>query len=304
MTLDQVEVFLAVVATGSFSEAARALGRAQSAVTYAVQKLEEGAQIELFDRSAYRPVLSDAGRALLPRARRIADDARAFRAQAAALAQGVEGEVSLTVDAMFPMCGLLSAVSAFRERWPAVSLRVMVENLGASAERVLNGGTAMGVMSELVSERPELERRWIGEVLITPVASPTHPLAAIAGVIPGDVLQDHVQLVLTDRSSLSAGREFGVLSAQTWRLSDLGAKHAMLLAGLGWGGMPLEMVSQDLIEGRLVKIAPEGLVEPTALPLFLAWRRDQPLGPATRWLADQLISGGELAAQPSDHRPS
>jgi hypothetical protein len=41
---------------------------------------------------------------------------------------------------------------------------------------------------------------------------------------------------------LTAGREFGVFSPRTWRLADLGAKHAFLLAGLGWGGMPWDRV--------------------------------------------------------------
>src|SRR5438309_8177420 len=55
----------------------------------------------------------------------------------------------------------------------------------------------------------------------------------------------HRQLVLTDRSELSQGKEFGVFSANTWRLADLGAKHAFLRAGLGWGGMPVDARSEE-----------------------------------------------------------
>jgi hypothetical protein len=67
-------------------------------------------------------------------------------------------------------------------------------------------------------------------------------------------LQQHVQLVLTDRTDLSQGREFGVISEQTWRLADLGAKHAFLRGGLGWGHMPMPMVEVDLARGTLVEI--------------------------------------------------
>src|SRR3954471_1301983 len=103
-TLAQLEVFLAVVEAGSFSAAARALGRAQSAVTYSIQRLEEEAGVELFDRSAYRPTLTEAGQALAPRAQRIVEDVAAFRSQAKGMAGGLEPEISLVVEAMFPMC--------------------------------------------------------------------------------------------------------------------------------------------------------------------------------------------------------
>lgn len=57
-------------------------------------------------------------------------------------------------------------------------------------------------------------------------------------------------MVLTDRSSLTEGDDFGVLGARSWRLADLGAKHALLMAGVGWGNMPEPIVRDDLAAGR------------------------------------------------------
>ena len=71
------------------------------------------------------------------------------------------------------------------------------------------------------------------------------------GVVSGSAIAKHVQLVLTDRTALTEGKNFGVLSPLTWRLADLGAKHAFLLAGFGWGHMPLPMVQDDIAAGRL-----------------------------------------------------
>jgi DNA-binding transcriptional LysR family regulator len=82
------------------------------------------------------------------------------------------------------------------------------------------------------------------------VATRDHPLTLHKGKIPKEVLGKHTQIVLTDRSELSAGRELGVMSPTTWRLADLGAKHDFILNGLGWGGMPLHVVRKDLEEGR------------------------------------------------------
>jgi DNA-binding transcriptional LysR family regulator len=121
------------------------------------------------------------------------------------------------------------------------------------------------------------------------VAAREHPLALFSGVIPKTELAKHVQLVLTDRSELTTGREFGVMSPNTWRLGDLFAKHAFLLKGLGWGGMPLHAVKQDLLEGRLVKLSIEDLAEESLiLPMSAAYLTAKPPGPAGRWLIERL----------------
>jgi DNA-binding transcriptional LysR family regulator len=124
---------------------------------------------------------------------------------------------------------------------------------------------------------------------MTMVAASEHPLARVPGSIPKTVLAQHVQLVLTDRSELTVGREFGVMSPLTWRLGDLFAKHAMLLKGLGWGGMPLHAVKHDLQEGRLVKLSIEDMSEEgLILPMSAVYLTAQPPGPAGRWLIERL----------------
>ena len=101
LTLDQLQIFLAIVDEGSFSKAAKRLNRAQSAVTYGIQKLEAQFDLPLFDRSAYRPELTEAGRTLLMRARRVAEEANAFRDTAHSLASGLEAELTIVLDSMF-----------------------------------------------------------------------------------------------------------------------------------------------------------------------------------------------------------
>ena len=97
-----------------------------------------------------------------------------------------------------------------------------------------------------------------------------------------------MQLVLTDRSPLTEGREFSVLSARTWRLADLGAKHALLLEGIGWGNMPRHAVAEDLVAGRLIALR---LPEAPRIDyrLHALWRKDSRPGPATTWMLDALI---------------
>ena len=97
-----------------------------------------------------------------------------------------------------------------------------------------------------------------------------------------------MQLVLSDRSVLTKGRDFGVLSPLTWRLADFGAKLAFLRAGLGWGHMPLHMVKADLDEGTLTRIRVEGVARDVVMPMRVVFRKDAPPGPAGRAFIGQL----------------
>ena len=121
------------------------------------------------------------------------------------------------------------------------------------------------------------------------VAAIDHPLVSYKGTILKEILGKHTQIVLTDRSELSSGREMGVMSPTTWRLADLFAKHHFLLNGLGWGGMPLHIVLKDLNEGKLAvlpieDVPPGGLV----LSMSAVWQTKSPPGPAGRWFIERL----------------
>lgn len=293
VTIDQLRVFRQVAEAGSFSAAARAMHRAQSAITYAVQNLEAQVGTELFDRSGYRPVLSEAGRALLPRAQRILEELAAFGSQARGIAGGLEPEVGLVVEAMFSTPILVRVLGEFQRQFPSVQLRVNVESLGATAQAVVDGTADLGIALEFATTVPDLDTTPMGEVELVPVAAPSHPLAKIKGKIQPEAIRDHVQLVLTDRSKLTAGRDYSVFAVKTWRLADLGARHAMLVAGLGWGSMPRHMIADDLAAGRLVRLdirRPDGLTRLPRPGVVLARRKDKVLGPAGEWLAARLLA--------------
>jgi DNA-binding transcriptional LysR family regulator len=289
VTLDQLRVFLLVAEQGSFSAAARSLRRAQSAVSYAIANLERVLGVVLFEREGRMPTLTEAGRSLLSETRAIHGQVEQLTARARSMAQGVEPRLALAVDVMFPMSALVEAVGAFREEFPAVSLVLHVEALGGIAQLVLDGTCRIGISSDLPKFPAGLSRRPLTQIAMVGVTGPTHPLARLKGPIPLKTMQRHVQLVLSDRSRLTEGIDLGVLEGPTWRLADLGAKHAFLRAGFGWGGMPLHLVAEDLEAGRLVWISPaEWGSEPREVPLYGIHRADDLPGPAGRWLLDRL----------------
>lgn len=289
LSFEQMRVFIAAVEAGSFSAAGRRLNRAQSVVSQTIARLECQIGVPLFDRAGRYPVLTEAGRQLLADARAVTASMNALKARAKGLAAGVEAELSVAIDVMFPMSVLTRAAAAFGAQFPSSALRLYVEALGGVAEAVVERRCQLGVMGSLPLSLPELATERLLGVKMVFVAAPAHELAALDGPVPRTVLAEHVQLVLTDRTQLTKDREFSVFSPRTWRLADLGAKHEFLLAGLGWGGMPYERVARDLAEGRLREIAlqdrPEGGV---VMAMTATYRTDAPPGPAGRWFIEQL----------------
>ena len=285
-SLDQLRIFLAVEEHGSFGGAARAMGRAVSAISYGIAQMEAQLGVALFEREGSRkPVLTEAGRGLLPEARAVADRADALLAKTRSLHAGLESDVGLVVDVMVPGEATARVLRDFRAMFPTVALRLQVEGLGAVAACLLEQSSQLAIGGPVIGDHPELERQAIGEVELVPVAAPDHPLAQ-GRIAPGES-REHLQLVLTDRSRLTQGREFSVLSPLSWRLGDLGAKHALLKQGIGWGNMPRPMVAEELASGALVALdLPER--PGTQYELSAIWRRDTRPGPATSWLIDSF----------------
>ncbi len=295
LNLDQLRVFAMVEQTGSFSAAARVLGRAQSAVTYAIQELEADLRTALFDRSGYRPVLSAAGRAMLPRAKRVLSEVDALQVQADGLATGLEASLSLVVDAAYPMVDLTAALIAFKDAFPSVTTHLHAESLGAGADMVLAGEADLGLIVAPFAPADRLDLSRAGVIELAVVCAPAHPLALRQlhdpRPISKEAAQDHLQLVLSDRSPRTRDQEHGVIASSTWRIADLGAKHAMLRAGLGWGSLPRHVAADDLSTGRLTELRLARWPVTEKLPrleLVLARRPDRALGPAGRWLASRL----------------
>jgi len=291
-TLDQLRIFLTIVDTGSFAGAARQLGRAVSVISYGVANLEAQLGVILFDREGTRkPQLTTAGRALLAEARAIAQGVDGLRAKVKGLLDGLEAEVDLAVDVMVPPERLATVLRGFVTEFPTVQLRLHVEALGAVSAMVQARTATIGISGPLAAEMAEIDGKVAGATLLVPVAAPDHPLGRMTEILPG-AGRDYIQLVLSDRSGTTAGRDFGVVSPKTWRLADLGAKHALLREGIGWGNMPLPMVEGDLAAGTLTRLAmpdhPGGAYRFTAI-----WRRDTPPGPAARWLLDQFVALAE-----------
>jgi DNA-binding transcriptional LysR family regulator len=289
VSLDQLRTFIAAVDEGSFSAAGRRLRRAQSVVSKTLANMEGQLDVKLFERRARPPVLTDQGRALLAAARVVTGDIDLFKARAKSLAGGLEAELSMVVDVMFPVAPFIDAVAAFQGRFPATPLRLDVEAGDTVLQPVLDGRCAVGVMASWpYALPPQLTHELLLTVETAMVVAPRHALAAHRAPIPSATLSEHIQLLHLDLSDARA-RELGVMSSRVWRLGNLQAKHSFLRAGFGFGIMPLHVIERDLASGTLVRITAEETAPASqVIAMSAVYRPDNPPGPAGRWFIDRL----------------
>jgi DNA-binding transcriptional LysR family regulator len=305
VSLDQLRTFIAAVDEGSFSAAARKLHRVQSAVSGWVGALEDQIGVVLFDRSGRFPKLTPEGVLLLADARNIVSGVDTLKARAKLMASGLEAELSVVVDVFFPTAVVSATAKAFANRFPLTPLRVFVEGLGAAYQPVLDGRCALGILATLpLASFPSLVSERLGEVPLVSVAGASHPLASLGHRITRRELAKHVQLVITDRSDLLAGQDFGVVSPSTWRLADLSTKYAFLKDGVGWGGMPLHMVEKDIAAGALVVLDVDTMPHTSIRLTMSAYHQSsEPPGPAGRWFVDYLKTSWEQQGAPATSQP-
>ena len=287
-SIDQLVVLLAVEEEGSFTAAARRLGRATSAISYAIDTLEQQLGLSLFDRGTTRkPRLTREGEAIVSEARAVAFSVETLRARVRGFLDTLEPEVSLVVDSLLPPSRLTRLLRDFNDRFPTVPVRLLVETLGGVERAVREGHAAIGVGSQLHMNMTGFRSVDIEAVRLIPVAAPGHPLAKAGGGAQREA-SDYIQLILSERQAADS-RDYGVVSLNVWRIADLGAKHALLLAGLGWGGMPEPVVRADIEAGRLVRLELRNW-RGGEYVLQAIHKVDTPPGPAGRWLIERLVN--------------
>jgi DNA-binding transcriptional LysR family regulator len=285
-SVDQLQVLLTVVEAGSFTAAAKRLGRAVSAISYAIDTLEAQLGVTVFARGSTRkPTLTEAGAAVYAEAKAVARSVETLRERVRGLLDGIEPEVSLVVDSLYPADHLARLLKAFHAAFPTVPIRLLVQPLNGVERAVRSGEAGIGVGSLMHMDPTGLRYFQIGEVPLFPVAAPFHPLASGDGGSTPRVLE-HVQIVLSDQRAAEE-RDYGVVSQAVWRVGDLGMKHRLLLVGMGWGGMPEPMVRADLEAGRLVRLDLADF-RPGSYPLVVVHKIETPPGPAGAWLVERL----------------
>jgi DNA-binding transcriptional LysR family regulator len=287
LTLDQMRVLIAVAETGSFSAAARRLGRVQSAISQAMQTLEENLRLTLFERSGKTRALTDAGRMVLNDARQVVQRAEALRTHAEAVAGGTEPALALAIDPLFPTDMLMQSLRALHVAYPHLPVTLLTEGLGATEQRLRDRQADFAIYSILTTGAEDLEAEFLTHIAMVPVVAANHPLAFEAGPLSREILEQQIQLVVTDRSSLTQNLRGGIYSRRIWRFADFSTRLDYLLGGFGWCHMPRHMVREHISAGRLKQLE-ISQSEGFTMAVHAVRHQGTRLGPASRWLIDDL----------------
>ena len=289
LTLDQLRVLTAIAETGSFSAAGRKLGRAQSAISQAVATLEDMQGVTLFDRSGFRPVLTDVGRVLVTQANAVLASADRFEAVAAGTREGIEPELAVAIDPLVPTAAFIDSLHALRGQFPFLLVSFSTEGLGGAERRLRRGDAALALCVLLPSVPDDVAALPLLGIDLVPVVSPGHLLGRLDRPVTSAELEEHIQLVLSDPAAPD-GPSYGIIGTRAWRFVDLARRLDFLLAGLGWCRMPEHLVAPLLADGRLVALTIEGDPARATGPLtiYAAHMRNRALGRAGSWLLHEL----------------
>jgi DNA-binding transcriptional LysR family regulator len=294
LTLDALVVLDAIDRHGSFAAAAETLHRVPSAITYAVQKLEEDLDVLLFDRSGHRALLTEAGRELLREGRRLLAAADEIEARTRRVATGYEVELRIAVDDIVPFAPLAPVLAEFYEEHCGTRLRLLTEVYGGTWDALYSDRADLAIGVPADGPVGGFGVRLIGEIRWQFVVSPRHPLASAPEPVPAQEILRHRAVSVADSSRTLAPRTAGLLSGQdVLTVPSLEAKIAAQVAGLGVGYLPRPIAQREVAAGRLVVKQVEDL-RPNQ-QIFIAWRTAN-RGKALEWFLKRLEDPALLSA--------
>ncbi|CAM2065025.1 LysR family transcriptional regulator [Sulfidibacter corallicola] len=283
MNLDQAQSLEAIAEHGSFSAAARALNKAQSAVSYDIKQLESRLGLDLFDRAGHRARLTPQGRAILEECRLLLARARRITSLADRFRDGWEPRLEVVIDGILPMDPIMGILKMLAEEKVPTRIQMKVEYLGGVQAR-FDMEKADIMLTKGFENDGSLISAPMAAIVCVLVAAPEHPLAQASRhrtlTLPD--LQEHVELTVHDSSESNRSDDphmFG--GSRVFYLSDFHSKYRGLTMGLGFGWMPTYLVREDLAEGRLVELCYEAGSRFRFVP-HMVHRINHPLGKTGR----------------------
>lgn len=285
-SLDQLQVFVAVVQAGSFSAAARRLGRTQSTVSAAIANLETDLGVELFDRSTRIPTLTAGGHKLQLEAEAVLARCLALQGHADSLAE--ETEPSLTLAIEVPYATVMPVLRDFEQAFPHVDLIIRHPHHGDVAGMLQRGEVELGIAFSQPEYPRELEFQQLGKLIMVHVTHPRHPLAQREEVSFDD-LHAHRRLAFSAHASKLPSSEY-LRATRLWQAESYMALVEMVRAGLGWATLPRQLVQRELAAGELVELQLAAYPHTDWLVgVDLLWQRRHGRGQAQRRLRERLM---------------
>ena len=286
LSLESLQLLVAAADSGSFSAAARRLGKAQSAVSTGIANLEIDLGLTLFDRSGRLPRLTAPGERMVAEARALLAQQGQLQALAAELAAGIEARLTLAIDDESLLPWLTPVLEQLAAAYPLLELELLFPMMEDLSDMLLAGRAQLGIGYQGLTTPAALTRFGLGRMAMPLVVAPDHPLAQMAAPSLED-LRQHRQLLVTARQPGTERERFRLSTAIWWVEGDLSVL-ALVKRGLGWATVPAFLLTEALAHGDVVCLPDEALPPIPELSIELLWHSAHPLGPAAQWLRQTL----------------
>lgn len=284
ITLEQWRALMQVVDSGGYAQAAEALHKSQSALTYAVQKIESLLGVKAFEILGRKAVLTPTGELLYRRARALLDEADRLERAAGSLAAGWEPELRLAAEIIFPNRVLLPALAKFGAVSPDTRIELTESVIGGTSEALLTGKVDLAIA-------PVIPPGFLGEPLMTlefqPVAHPDHPLHRLGRKLSLQDLRAHRHLVVRDSGAARDPRQLSLEARQRWVVSTMSTSIQAAAMGHGFAWFPLDKIRDELAAGTL-KVLPMRDGGQRMIALYLIFADRDYAGPGLLKLAEIL----------------
>lgn len=258
MDINNLNAFIQVAETGSFSDAANLLHITQPAVSKRLSALELQLGTRLIDRIGRKVELTPAGATLLPRARSIISDLEDARRSLDNLSGDVTGRLNLAISHHLGLHRLPPILREFSQRYPDVTLDIQFLDSEVAYEAVAQGKIELAVitLTEQVSEKIHAQTIWKDPLAF--VAATTHPLAQETKVTL-ETLSKH-DAILPELNTFTGTITKRLFNKQKLPLNVgmttnyLETIGMMVSLGLGWSVLPITLLNEQLCELKVGNI--------------------------------------------------
>ena len=284
ITLEQWRSLIEVVDTGGYAQAAEKLCKSQSAVSYAVQKIESLLGVKAFEIQGRRAILTPTGQMLYRRALALVDEANDLERAAHKLSAGWEAVITIAAEILFPSERLLTCLQRFGQESPGTRVELIESVLGGTSDAQLSGNVDLAIS-------PQLPPGFLGNVLmrirLQAVAHADHPLHHLGRELSYRDLRPYRHVVVRDSGAKRDHRAVSVEVDQRWTVSQVATSIQAVCMGYGFAWLPEEHISEELQTGMLKPLPlREGYTR--EVPLYLILANPDFAGPGVRRLADIL----------------
>jgi DNA-binding transcriptional LysR family regulator len=304
ISLDQWRTLQAVVDAGGYAQAAGVLHKSQSAVTYAVQKIERQLNLKLFEIQGRKAHLTNSGQVLYRRARALLEEAGSVESAAHTLSAGWESELSLAVEIVFPTWLLLKCFELFASEHPETRIELYETVLSGTEEALLQRRVSIAIGSYIPAG-------FVGDTLMSvrfiAAAHPDHPLHKLGRELTPRDLRRYRQLVIRDSGAMRSRSAPWLGAEQRWTFSHKATSIHAAVSGLGFAWFSEDTIRNELAQGLLKPLPLREGGEQWAQLYLLYADRDE-AGPGALRLAEiiraQVKSACLGSARRSDPGPA